>query len=72
MVNDLFSLLIALELMTLAFGFLTLYKHGYYHFDDPVSRPDWYHQPDAASVKDARLAPQSISSSATPAQLFSC
>ena len=58
MVNDLLSMLITLELMTLAFGFLTLYKHTYYHFDDPASRPDWYHQPDVASIKDARLAPQ--------------
>lgn len=57
-VNDLFSLFAALELMTLAFGFLTLYKHTYYHTDGAESRPDWYHVPDAAAIKDARLAPQ--------------
>lgn len=49
--NDVFSLMAALELMTLAFSFLTLYKH-YHYLDDPASTPD------AEAVQNAWLAPR--------------
>lgn len=50
-VNDLFSLIVALEIMTLAFGCLTLYKQELYQEPQP-------HQPEAEKRKEARLAPQ--------------
>lgn len=48
--QDGFSLLIALELMTLSFGYLTLYKHFLYQ-DKPEHA-------DAGAQRKARLAPQ--------------
>ena len=51
-VNDVFSLLVSLEVMTLAFAYLVLYKHNLYRdgqTDHPVSD---------AKKKDARLGPQ--------------
>lgn len=50
-VNDLFSLIVVLEIMTLAFACLALYKQN--HYQDPQE-----HEPSAEQRKDARLAPQ--------------
>jgi hydrogenase-4 component B len=48
-VNDVFSLLAMLELMTLAFGYLVLYKHALYLDEGP---------PDPEKETSARIAPQ--------------
>ncbi|MBK8050513.1 MAG: hypothetical protein IPK16_27460 [Anaerolineales bacterium] len=52
-VNDLFFLIVALEVMTLAFAGLTLYKHDFYQEPQPPG-----HEPGPEELKDARLAPQ--------------
>lgn len=54
-VNDLFSLLAVLEIMTLSFAWLALYKQDHYQDADLA---DHSHIPDAGQQKDARLAPQ--------------
>lgn len=48
--NDVFTLIAALEFMTLSFGFLSLYKHKLYMDDDNKHSQE--------QLKNARLAPQ--------------
>ncbi len=61
--NDLFSLIVALEIMTLAFGFLALYKHtlGLDEEEATATAVADYSGPPIGSLdkrKSARLAPQ--------------
>lgn len=50
-VNDIFSLIATLEIMTLAFAYLTLYRH-YHYCEAPDAAPD------AESARNAWLAPR--------------
>lgn len=49
---DVFSVIVALEIMTLAFGYLAIYKHSLYQ-DEELDHPI-----DEIQQKNARLAPQ--------------
>lgn len=51
-VNDLFSMIVVLEIMTLAFAWLALYKQDLYQQEPPE------HAPDPEKRKEANLAPQ--------------
>lgn len=52
LVSNGFALLVALEMMTLAFGYLTLYKHTYYEIEEHATAAT------EEQRKNARLAPQ--------------